>query len=472
MLLGPPYDVTVELGADLDDPEAFLFDRVSSQRWGNDDKEIFGTLNARVPLALNWFRGYVKVGLKQRNFERRQYSYTDVYSDYQDVFTLADVVAGYHNPGVIDGRYDHGPMPDLHASRRFLADNMPRFVYSLTESRLDSDPITWTVNQDINAAYGLVYMSRGGLRMVAGVRFEQTSLSYEAGEVLLDENGEFVGANRLTDDNRYRNLFPGIHFRYDRGRFSYTGSWSNTILRPWFGMVVPYRFVNQWDEFIGEGNPELRPSLLENYNAAVDYKVSDNTTLSLEFSYVEGEDMFFYKVTRVEEGPFAGYRLGTNLNGPSARLRGIRAIWNQSLGDVSPLLQAVSFNLDYTYNHSETEYPSRPGTTLPVQATPEHGLQFNVRYASERIFAQLHCSYRDEQLGRIGYETWRDRYDFDQFSVSFSGSYSVTKKIRIFLNIHNLLNEPAGRSYLGDQSRPSAYNWDPRRFNFGLRVEL
>lgn len=306
----PTFTPADDAGFDLRDPGEFRFDRVSSQVWGNDDRQMLGTLNVKTPFLLEWFPGYVKAGLKHRSFKRKQYSITDVYTGYQGVFTLADVVADYHNADVMDGRYDHGPMPDLHASRTFLANNLERFTYSLTESRLDTDPGTWTVEEDISAAYGLIYLARGGLRLVVGVRFEQTDLSYEAGEVLLDENGEFVNANRLTDSNSYRNYFPAIHFRYDRGRFSYTGSWSNTIWRPFYGMVVPYRYVNQRDEFIGQGNPELRPSLIENYNAAVDYKISDGTTLSLELFYKDVEDTFFHKVTLVRGRPVCRLQAG------------------------------------------------------------------------------------------------------------------------------------------------------------------
>jgi len=114
----------------------------------------------------------------------------------------------------------------------------------------------------------------------------------------------------------------------------------------------------------------------------------------------------------------------------------------------------------------------RPGTTMPLQGFPEHGFQLHIRYVSENVFAQLACHYRSEQLGRIGYEVWRDRYDFEQYRISFSGSYSVTNRIRILLNIHNVLNAPGLRSYLGDPSRPSGHGYDPRRFNVGLRFEI
>ena len=468
----PSFTPADDAGFDLNDPQAFRFDRVSSQRWGNDDRKVLGTLNGKIPFVFDLARGYVMMGLKYRGFKRKQYSYTDVYRSYQGEFPLAAVVSDYHNPGTIDGRYDHGPMPDLQASRAFLINNIDQFVYSLTESRLDSDPGTWTAEEDISAAYGLIYLSRGDLRVVVGIRFEQTDLTYEAGEVLLDENGEFVGANRLNDSNTYQNFFPGIHFRYDRGPFSYTGSWSNTIWRPYYGMVVPYRYVSLRDEQVQQGNPDLHPSLLENYNAAVDYRVSDNTTLSLEFFYSDVVDMVYHQVTRVVEGPFAGYKLGTDRNGPTAQFQGVRVIWNQALGDIFPLLQAVSFNVNYAYNRTETVYPGRPGVTLPVPAYPEHGFQFNLRYSSDRIFAQLTSAYRGEQLGGIDDETWRDRYDYEQVWVSLAGSYSVTKSIRAFVNVHNLFDVPGLRSYLGDPSRPTGYGHDTRRFNVGLRFEL
>ena len=288
----------------------------------------------------------------------------------------------------------------------------------------------------------------------------------------MDEQGEFIDSNRLTDSNRYRNTFPGIHFRYDRGHFSYTGSWSNTVWRPWYGMVVPFRFVNQRDEFVDQGNPDLRPTLTENYNAAVDYKISDSTTLSLELKYVDVEDSLFYEITRVETGPFSGYRLGTNKNGPSSEFSSVRILWNQSLGDIFQPLHLVHFNLDYTYTHTETEYPSRPRITMPLQKYPDHRTQFNLRYASKKIFAQLQCSYQVEQLGNIDKEVWRDRYDFDKVWMNFTGSYSMTRKVRAFVNVHNVLNVPAHRSYIGSESRPADYNWDPRRFNVGFRLEL
>jgi|TARA_Y100000310_G_scaffold345281_1_gene463377 hypothetical protein len=132
----------------------------------------------------------------------------------------------------------------------------------------------------------------------------------------------------------------------------------------------------------------------------------------------------------------------------------------------------VHFNIDYTYTDTESEYSGRPGVKLPLQMRPEHQAQFNIRYASDTIFAQLQCSYRVEQLGGVDVEEWRDRYDFDQYTVSFTGSYQAAKRIRAFVNVHNLFNLSENRSYLGNESRPVAYNWNPRRFNVGIRMEL
>lgn len=472
-LKGPEFMVQSGSNADINDPQAYINDWVRTERWEEDNTDWVSTLNIRVPFKLSRLEGHFKTGVKLRGLDFFQDSDATIYDSYDGIFTLADVVGPYSNPDVLDGLYEHGPFPSLARSRAFLEDNRDQFSVNQTRSREISDPSSYGVKRDIQAAYGMFFFKLNQLKVIAGIRYEETQRSYRANELILDEDGEYVSTQPLTDSNSYGNWFPGIHGSYDLGRFSFIGSWSNTIERPEFGVIVPFRNIVREEQFIEAGNPNLKPTLYSNYDFSIDYRLGGGNLLSLELFYQTVEDIVYYEVGLVPGGTYAGYELGTYRNGPSADLYGLRLIWSQGLGQWMEFAEGLSLNAKYIYQESETVYPGRPGVTLPLPERPGSELELSLAYERFRVFLQLEVNYREANLDGINDGApWKDVYEAGHTYFNFTSSYEVVDGIRLLFEVENLTSEEDGLEYYGDGVLLTEYELAPRIFKFGVRFDI
>lgn len=476
--LGPEITLLHDSG-DLNDPALFKNAWISRTRWELNDTNWTGTANAKIPFRLMGFDGHLKTGLKVKGLDFSENFDTRFLDQYDGPFTIADVLGSYSNTGILGGLYDHGPFPETSATRQFVDNNRSGFSENVTRSREESDPPTFDTREDIYAGYGMFFLSRNGFRLIAGMRYEQTELDYNANQLELDESGQYVSTTPLSGSSSYGNWFPGIHGRYDMGKFSFVGSWSNTIRRPDFDDVVPFRNINREALLIRAGNPQLKPTLYTNYDFAIDYKLNGGKDVaSVELFYYTVEDIGYYGVTTIPDGIYAGYEFGTHLNGPSGDVYGFRLIWSRSLGDWLPFAKGLSLNAQYRYQTSETEYPDRPGVTLPMPIRPEHDFELNLTYRKAGFYAQLEVDYRGSNLRRINEDIRLDQYNAGRTRVDFTSSYQLTDGIRLVFEVRNLASNfsqdrrRGGRTFFGDGVWLAEYGYDLRTYSFALKFDI
>jgi len=470
---GPAYRAQEEAAANLADPDTFQNDWMQLERWEEDHTDWVGSVNAQFPFRASWVKGHFKTGLKARGLEFIQSAEATVYDEFDGSFTMTEVISDYRNPDALDGLFEHGPFPAYRASLDFLKRNLDRFSVNETRTREASDLATYRVERDIAAGYGLLYLDFNHLKVISGLRHERTDRSYKASELVLSEEGAYVSTNQLSGSNGYENWFPGIHGSYAWSNFRFIGSWSNTIERPRFGIIVPYRSIAREDRFIEEGNPQLQPTLYSNFDFSIDYELENGNTLSLELFSQTVEDIVYYETSIIADGNYAGYELGTYRNGPSAEVRGVRLIWAQHLGDWLPYAEGLYLNARYLYQESETTYPSRPGTSLPVTGHPGNEWEITFAYEREKLFLQLDIQYSAANLEEINEsESWRDVFEESVTFINFSGSYELFEGIRVFLDIDNLTGERDSLERYGRANLLTQYEAYPRHFSFGVRFDL
>lgn len=469
----PQFEVISGTGGDLNDPEMFRNDWINKIINEEDKKVWLSTANVTFPVNKAWFKGYVKSGFKLRGLDFDHMSDNSFYDNLDDGFTLADVLGDYDNPDMLGGLYDHGPFPGKDAIHQHLANESASMRYNQTRSREESDPNTFSAGQDIYAGYSMVYIDLENLKIIAGLRYEQTELDYLANELTLDEQGEYLSTQQVSDSNSYTNWFPGIHGRYDAGAFSFIGSWSNTISRPNFEWIVPYREVSRESMFIEAGNPDLQPTLYTNYDFAVDYRLDRNDLLSMELFYQTVEDIVYFETSVVDDGPYQGYEYSSSRNGPTGDVYGMRVIWTQDVGKWMSAIEGLSLNARYTHRISETEYPGRPDVVLPMPRRPRNSFEINLSYKRPRLFAQLEFGYSQASLEHINEEAvWRDVYGGSHIRLDFSSSYQVAEGVRFLFDIENITNELRGEDYLGDQVLLYDFTYSPRRYRLGMKFDL
>ncbi|EDY81795.1 TonB-dependent receptor domain protein [Verrucomicrobiia bacterium DG1235] len=450
----------------------FAFDEIVDERWHNDQDDLIATLNLKRSFETDRFKGFLKGGLKYRNREKRQNSDSHLHDQYNGAFDLSDVAIDGGTSSELDKAYDIGPVAGASESHDFFEQNYANFPLNIRRTREHSDGNSYFVSEDITSAYVMLNTEWGAFRSILGGRVEETTISYEASEVVIGENGEYIESLPRAGDRSYSNFFPSAHLRYFlNDRTTLIGSWTQSIKRPNYGSVVPFRSINYGNRSIEEGSPELKPTLFDNLDLSLDYELTENSTVSLELFRRDISDLVFWENTRIDSGEFAGFDLGRNRNGPSADRQGLNLIWNQSLQDWSQKLEGISFNLKASLIDSESEYPNRPHDTLPAVYDSDFSLQISATYDREKVFAQLTYSDRDDYLKSVDDLIWRDRYDRGREQLELSASYQINKNTRIFFEAENLLVSH-NQDYLGDTSRPMFFGVSRKEYTLGARMNF
>ncbi|WKN42033.1 TonB-dependent receptor [Tunicatimonas pelagia] len=176
------------------------------------------------------------------------------------------------------------------------------------------------------------------LRLVGGVRLEQTDMSLEA----------FDG---VTGDLETTDLLPALNFTYElRENMNLRGSYGRTIARPTFREFAPLVTFAFYGDFNQIGNSELDRTLIDNYDirwemypnrneyvaASVFYKRFDNpieNTINPDAGGTTAE----YKYENVDEGLIAGLEMEVR----------------KGLGFISPFFEPFRVGVNATYIYSQ-----------------------------------------------------------------------------------------------------------------------
>jgi TonB-dependent receptor len=366
----------------------------------------------------------------------------------------------------------------------FLQENLDSFRYDERRSRERSDPSTYQVEERVDALYGMLDFEVGKWRGILGLRQEETSISFRSNEVLLgpdildnDSDGDFyetvyLGTTPTEGASQYDNQFSNAHFRYKwNDRTTFIASYTNTIKRPLYEEVVPYRHVRLEDREVEEGNPGLSPTLYENLDFSVDVRVGRSGLVSVELFDRSIEDFIFNRESYVVGGVYDGFELQRQENGSDGSARGLSLTWSQPIS-IPILPEGLSFNANYNALDTEIEYPSRPGEALPLTRSPDSELKLALKYETKKLFVQLKWDRETESIYRVASSPEEDRYVGPRGGVDISLSYKVQTKTRLYMELRNVTSEPVYDFYEGDPSHPYYYRIRPWTLNAGVKFEL
>ena len=479
-------EVTITNGMDFNDLEAYEFEDVSVRDRSSSESDQIAALNLKRKRLFGNERINIRFGAKSRDRDNAidyESTYYDAYLG-PGAFSVADVVSADEGIDYLHGRYRLDHLIDGAKVNAFLTENLDSFSYDERRSRERSDPSTYQVDERVDGLYGMIDFEVGKWRGIVGARQENTSITFESNEVLLgpdtndkDGDGDFdetvyLETRPTEGDTSYDHFFPNSHFRYKwNDRITLIASYTNTIKRPPYGEVVPYRHVRLEDREVEEGNPGLSPTLYENLDLSMDLKMGDSGLFSVELFDRTIEDALFSRQSFVEGGIYDGFERQRIENGPSGFARGVSFTWNQPFA--MPLApEGFSFNANFEASETEIEYPFRPGERLPLTRSPESELQLALKYERAKLFAQLKWDRESESIYRIGNRPSEDRYVGPNGDFDLSVSYKVQPKTRLYFEWRNLTNEPVYDYYIGDPSRPNYYRIRPWTLNTGVKIEL
>ena len=451
-------------GADENDPSLYHFSRVAEIEQSEDDAEWVGEINARRKFDFSWGDLSVKTGLKrvdrsaEANEDRIQYALTPGAS-----LSLEPFVDPSGNS--VNG-YGLGPGIDTLGVASFRESNPELFVVNESRTFLASLTEDYDVRETITSAYGMLTLTRGPVRWIAGVRMEHTET--EASGFIIDET-DFANLRPVSVERDYTHWLPGIHMRYMPNiSFALRASVTQTLARPGFRDISPYQNIDDGDREINSGNPELQPYESDNLDLTIDFLVPKVGVFQVGIFYKE-IDNFIVDTTRevIFEGEL--YQETITVNGDTAELMGFEFAWQHEFVGLPAPFDTLETDISYTWTSSEATVldPVRV-VRMPDQA--EHTFKASAGLSVDAWTFDLSFDYRShrlDELVRAGF----DAYNSGEYSLDLAASYALSQVWSLHLGLRNATGFDR-YSYFGNEDRLNrswASSW---RGTLGLRWEL
>lgn len=429
------------------DPASFSLDEVEMERQITKDTEKNVRLDLSRDYLLGGYASQVKFGGKVSRREKTNDLTTWIY----DGFGAEGAMTNFVNGSVDSGWGRFGPAIDAGAIRNLIGGLDRDAALDEEESRIND----FRIKEDINAAYVMNTVDLDKWRIIAGLRYEGTSVD-ASGTGL--EDGAFVAVNRSKD---YSHWLPGLHATYQlREGTQVRAAWTNSVVRPTFEQLAPGFFIDSGDAKASFGNPDLKPLKSTNLDLGIEHYFGRASVVSAYVFYKRIRD-FVYNTDLAGTGAWAAFDEAlTFANGNKADLYGIELAYSQKFNWLPSPWNGLLLGANLTLSRSDADISGAANgeivsrnIDLPNQSDTVGNLM--IGWENNKLSTRLSANYKSAYLAQVAGidDAAHDLYADSQLFVDFSARYAINKTVQIFFQAQNLTDE-AYYVYTGS----SAYN--------------
>lgn len=462
----------VNNGVDIYNPANYEFDDITVENNLTTDQNITAQLDLNMPFMLGNNQASVQVGGKFRSKKKDRTNEVRVYDGFDgEDLTLEPLAGDFVPENFLDGHYEIGRSPDPELVENFFNNNTSSFEEDADDSRESTDPANYEATENTIAGYLMGKAEFGKLTALAGARYEQIDIEYTGNEVVFNDDGDYEATNPVLGENNYGNLFPMVHLRYRlMDNTNLRAAWTNSMARPNYYDLTPYRLVFREDEEMEIGNPELEPTTAMNIDLMAEHYFTSVGVLSGGFFYKQLKDYIYASTYEQNGGVFANYETTQPVNGEEATILGFELNWQQQLTFLPGALSGLGIYANYTFTDSEAEVPGRDEKiTLPGQA--QHVGNVALSYEKYGFSGRVALNFAGEFISEVGGEAADDIYYDKHVQLDISLSQRVTDQIQVFAELINLTDEPL-RYYQGTTEFPISQEFYSWWGHFGVRFDL
>jgi TonB-dependent receptor len=457
----------------MDDPDNFALAEFEYLDGKAEDTANTLKFNVTNELFSDAYNGNIKFGVLSRAREKT-YNATVIIYDGPD-----ETLAPFATSGPRYGIGDFGPGINESAIRQYFFSNQDNLEIDEEDSLIGSLGADYTINEDVNAAYLMSTYETENLRIVYGVRYEDTAFDATGLRIVTDEiNGDgSAQAEPVSFKKDYDHVLPGINLRFERGNTIFRAAATRTIARPNFDELRPggeIVFEDDDGENVFEaeiGNPLLDPVEATNLDFGVEWYPGGVSVVSAGIFYKELENFIItadvaeiVDLTQwVGDTPVDDAEVIQPINGDKGELFGVEAAIVQQFEN------GLYVSGNATFVDSEASYFNRD-TTTALPRTPELVVNGAIGWENRTLSLRLAATYRDDALQ--GFEDLDDP-DFDVYQdehlqFDLSAKWNITDALQLSFAAINLTDEPY-YNYFGSRQYNAQYEEYGRTFSLGLR---
>jgi TonB-dependent receptor len=372
---------------------------------------------------------------------------------------------------------------DLDKINQYLEKNPQYLTHNAATSLQNELANDKNAREQVFAGYAMGNMSLGPLSVLGGVRFEKTHLSGEtaiqdprAGLTLTDpiERTRAQWGKRTTVIREYRNVLPGIHFKYAPGKNWLTrASYSQSFGRPSFGSIYPDTRINYDAERITQNNTGVKPQDAANFDVTIERYFEPVGVISAGVFLKEIKNFIFSNVVKIPtgsdngfDGEYAGWDLATQANGGFARIKGAELNYSQQLSFLPGFWKGFGVFANHTWLETTGNYgrvTETAGSAL-VNFTPR-AANAGISYSRGRFYARVNVNYTGTYLRSYSLDPLSRSYQDRRIMVDTKLGFHYSRKLTFFTDVANIFNSKQ-KWYSGLYRE---YNTDQR--DHGVRVQ-
>lgn len=454
------------------DGAAYPFRRVRFRTDLEREDVVTSELNLRRSATVANRAAYWKTGAKIVSRDKTQNRENQNYTG--SGFTLADFGLGGPEPdGFFGGQYRFGTTLNLPVLKQFFDDNPDRFVFDPRGSLQNSLEQDFDASENVYAGYVMTGLDFARWDLLAGVRVERTSATYDGNELLFAD-GTFTQAfNRVSGSIGYTHVLPGIHVNVQpTDRLQLRVAWTNTIGRPAYADLAPIRSFDEepnddgtFRAGVDTGNPDLDPYESMNVDASVEYYLRSGL-ISVAPFYKRIRNPIFTRGT-VQDNVVYNGRLYQRLslsqpeNAERGHIAGVELAYQNFFSFLPSPLDGFGVNLNYTFADSSVTVFEREDDDLPFFKQSDRVGNLAVIYEKYGVTGQIAVSYTSPNLGSLGGNVEGDDYADNYTTLDAKLSVPLNRRLRGFVDFRNI-NDEARRRYSGvpeRRTRFEIYSW-------------
>ena len=460
----------------------FLYSTYSPER--GTDRNYTAEANFKVPFNLNnGIDGFVKFGGKLRDKKKvediNQYqtdfnvvseigqANTDIYDLYNDEHIKISnfIDPDFEAENFMNGRYEFGPGLDKDLLNSFYEKYQDMYLLNRIYELGD-----YTAGEKISASYIMAEINLGKRIMILpGVRYEWTENYYEGVAGAIRGNLGSTGTlSDTTGGQSYGELLPMVHVKIDvADGISLRLAATKTLSRPDYYNLIPSVLVNDAEQTVARGNPNIKHTTATNYDAFLSLYNSRIGYLTVGGFYKKLQNIDYITESRIFGGDLNGYRVTEPVNGSESTVYGVEFDIQTDFRFLPKPLDGLILNTNFSIIHSETFFPylkligndpnppfrpiyadtSRAGK-LPGQ--PDFVASLSIGYEKGGFSGRVSYSYQREILERVGILAQEDIISdtYGYWDLSINQKFKKLDSITFFLNVNNFTNQSES-SYTG-----------------------
>jgi TonB-dependent receptor len=413
------------------------------------DGETAAVLDATIPTGSGDHTGEWKFGLSLRDRHKTSVSSSPVFTP---TGTIPLAPYTYGSPQIYyNDHYNIGPGISL-PSVAMLANSS---LGTITDDAAADASTNTDDRENVYAAYGEYTAKFGKVGVLAGLRAESTHATYGGNLYNSDTDVNIP----TTERNSYTNYFPTLQGRYDFldtlvGRLTY----STGIARPGFEQITPGASISISNAAVTVGNPALKPTLGQNFDATLEYYPGDGQIAALGLFYKQFKDYILLSQVIVSGYGFPGLTntittVQTYTNGP-AHAEGIEGQYQQQLKFLPAPFDGFGYSANFTLVDSRAQI--HPGIYGLLPSTSKVTANAAIFYERAPFEVRVAAGYVGQNLfafgGTIGDSA--DVYSRHRTTLDVGSSYTIAHQVKVYFDAKNLLNTPLEFTEGRSDSRP------------------